>query len=131
MDMEHDFNLSNADVLFCSETRFQESDAKLLTGISGMHSFRNDAVIRGTQETTIWNCNIFQAPSRTTAPNYTGVEILVFPVKGGYDNSIKVMAVYKPPAVPLHCLLLALYCAVKKPSEDGQLIIMGDFNVGI
>ena len=33
MDVEHDFNLSNADVLFCSETRFQESDAKSLTEI--------------------------------------------------------------------------------------------------
>ena len=49
MDVEHDFNLSNADVLFCSETRFQKSDAKLLTEISGMYSFRNDAVKRGVQ----------------------------------------------------------------------------------
>ena len=49
MDVEHNFNLSIADVLFCSEIRFQESDAKLLTEISGMYSFRNDAVKRGTQ----------------------------------------------------------------------------------
>ena len=49
MDVEHDFNLSNADVLFCSETWLQESDAKLLTEISGMHSFRNDEVKGGIQ----------------------------------------------------------------------------------
>ena len=49
MDVGHDFNLSNADVLFCSETRFQENDEKLLTEISGMYSFRNDAVRRCNQ----------------------------------------------------------------------------------
>ena len=49
MDVEHDFNLSNADVLFCSETRFQESDAKYLTEILGMCSFRNDAEKKSVQ----------------------------------------------------------------------------------
>ena len=60
-----------------------------------------------------------------------GVEILVCPVKRGSDNSIKVMAVYKPPAVPLHCLLNSLYSAIRNHCEDGQLIIMGDSNFDI
>ena len=41
------------------------------------------------------------------------------------------MAVYKPPAVPLQCLLNSLYSAVRNHCGDGQLIIMGDFNVDI
>ena len=49
MDVEHDFNLSNADVLFCSETRFQETDAKYMTEILGMCSFRNDAEKKSVQ----------------------------------------------------------------------------------
>ena len=134
MDVEHDFNLSNADVLFCSETRFQESDAKLLTEISGMYSFRNDAVKSGTQRppygiAIYYKPHLIQQPP--TIANMNGVEILVCPVKRGSDNSIKVMAVYKPPAVPLHCLLNSLYSAIRNHCGDGQLIIMGDFNVDI
>ena len=134
MDVEHDFNLSNADVLFCSETRFQESDTKLLTEISGMHSFRNDAVKTGTQRppygiVVYYKAHLIQQPPTTA--NMNGVEILVCPVKRGSDDSIKVMAVYKPPAVPLHCLLNSLYSAIRNHCADGQLIIMGDFNVDI
>ena len=134
MDVEHDFNLSNADVLFCSETRFQESDAKLLTEMSGMHSFRNDAVKRGTQRPP-YGIAVYYKPhliqQLPTIANMNGVEILVCPIKRGCDNSIKVMAVYKPPAVPLQCLLNSLYSAVRNHCGDGQLIIMGDFNVDI
>ena len=134
MDVEHDFNLSNADVLFCSETRFQESDAKLLTEISGMYCFRNDAVKSGTQRppygiAVYYKPHLIQQPP--TIANMNGVEILVCPVKRGSDDSIKVMAVYKPPAVPLHCLLNSLYSAIRNHCGDGQLIIMGDFNVDI
>ena len=134
MDVEHDFNLSNADVLFCSETRFQESDAKSLTEISGMCSFRNDAVKRGTQRppygiAVYYKSHLIQQPP--TIANMNGVEILVCLVKRGSDNSIKVMAVYKPPAVPLHCLLNSLYSAIRNHCGDDQLIIMGDFNVDI
>ena len=134
MDVEHDFNLSNTDVLFCSETRFQESDAKLLTEISGMYSFRNDAVKRGTQRppygiAVYYKPHLIQQPP--TIANMNGVEILVCPVKRGSDNNIKVTAVYKPPAVPLHCLLTSLYSAIRNHCGDGQLIIMGDFNVDI
>ena len=122
MDVEHDFNLSNADVLFCSETRFQESDAKLLTEISGMYSFRKDAVKSGTQRppygiAVYYKPHLIQQPP--TIANMNGVEILVCPVKRGSDNSIKVMAVYKPPAVPLHCLLNSLYSAIMNHCEDG------------
>ena len=134
MDVEHDFNLSNADVLFCSETRFQESDAKLLTEISGMHSFRNDAVKRGIQRPP-YGMAVYYKPHLIQQPpsvaNMNGVEILVCPVNRGSDNSIKVMAVYKPPAVPLHCLLNSLYSAIRNHCGNGQLIIMGDFNVDI
>ena len=134
MDVEHDFNLSNADVLFCSETMFQESDAKSLTEISGMCSFRNDAVKRGTQRppygiAVYYKSHLMQQPP--TIANMIGVEILVCPVKRGSDNSIKVMAVYKPPTVPLHCLLNSLYSAIRNHCGDGQLIIMVDFNVDI
>ena len=134
MDVEHDFNLSNADMLFCSETRFQESDAKLLTEMSGMHSFWNDAVKRGTQRPP-YGIAVYYKPNLIrqlpTIANMNGVEILVCPIKRGCDNSIKVMAVYKPPAVPLQCLLNSLYSAVRNHCGDGQLIIMGDFNVDI
>ena len=134
MDVEHDFNLSNADVLFCSETGFQESDAKLLTEMSGMHSFRNDAVKRGTQRPP-YGIAVYYKPhliqQLPTIANMNGVEILVCPIKRGCDNNIKVMAVYKPPAAPLQCLLNSLYSAVRNHCGDGQLIIMGYFNVDI
>ena len=134
MDVENEFNLSNADVLFCSETRFQDSDAKLLTEISGMYSFRNDAVKRGIQRPP-YGMAVYYKPhllqQLPSIANMNGVEILVCPVKRGSDNSIKVMAVYKPPAIPLHCLLNSLYSAVRNHCGDGQLIIMGDFNVDI
>ena len=132
MDVEHDFNLSNADVLFCSETKFEEIDAKLLTEICGMYSFRNDAVERGTQRppyviAVYYNPHLMQQPP--TIANMNGVEILVCSVKRESDNTIKVMAVYKPPAIPLHCLLGSLYSAVRNHYADGELIIMWDFNV--
>ena len=102
--------------------------------ISGMYSFRNDAVKRGTQRppygiAIYYKPHLIQQPP--TIANMNGVEILVCPVKRGSDNSIKVMAVYKPPVVPLHCLLNSLYSAIRNHCGDGQLIIMGDFNVGI
>ena len=56
-----------------------------------------------------------------------GVEILVCPVKRVYDNSFKVMAVFKTPAVPFQFLLSLLYSAVRNHCEGGKLIIMGDF----
>ena len=42
------------------------------------------------------------------------------------------MAVYKPPAVPLLCLLNLLYSAVRKNcGEERQLIFLGNFNIDI
>ena len=62
--------------------------------------------------------------------NMSDAEILVCTMKRENDSSIKVMAVYKPPAVPLQCLLNSLYSAVKKNWDGGsQLIIMGYFNI--
>ena len=123
MDVEHDFNLSDADVLFCSEASFQKSDAKPLTYISGMYSFRNFAMKRGIQRPT-YGMAIYYKPHLIQQfpfiANMDGVELLVCPVKRGSDNSIKVMAVYKPPTVPLHCLLSSLYSAVRNHCEDGN-----------
>ena len=134
-DVEHDFNLSNADVLFCSETRFQESDAKYTTEIVGMHSFRNDAEKKSVQRPPYGMAVYYKSHLMQDSPvraNMNGVEILVCTIKSGPDNSIKVMAVYKPPAIPLRCLLNALYSAVRKNCEENnQLIIMGDFNIDI
>ena len=136
MDVEHDFNLSNADVLLCSETRFQESDARYITEILGMHSFRNDAEKMSIQR-PVYGIAVYyksedlmeQAP---VIANMSAVEILVCTIKRKSRSSIKVMAVYKPPAVPLQCLLNSLYSAVRKNCEgDVQLIIMGDFNIDI
>ena len=134
MDVEHDFNLSDADVLFCSEARFQKSYAKPLTDISGMYSFRNYAVKRGIQRPPYGMAIYYKSHLIQQFPfiaNMESVESLVCPVKRGSDNSIKVMAVNKPPAVPLHCLLSSLDSAVRNHFEDGQLITMGDFNVDI
>ena len=64
--------------------------------------------------------------------NMSAVEILVCTIKRKSCSSIKVMAVYKPPAVSLQCLLNSLYSAVRKNCErDSRLIIMGDFNIDI
>ena len=136
MDVEHDFNLSNADVLLCSETRFQESDARCITEILGMHSFRNDAEKISIQRPPYGIAVYFKSQDlMEQAPviaNMSAVEILVCTIKRKSRSSIKVMAVYKPPAVPLHCLLNALYSAVRKNCEgDIRLIIMGDFNIDI
>ena len=132
IDVEHDFNLLNAHVIFCSETRFQESDIKLLTEMSCMYSFRNDAVKMGIQRLPYGIAVYYkphliqQLPSIT---NINGVEILVCPVKRRSDNSIKVISVCKPPVVPLQCYLNSPYSAVRSHYEvDGQLFIMGDFN---
>ena len=95
---------------------------------------RNDAVKRGTQRPP-YGIAVYYKPHLVQQPpaiaNMNGVEILVCPVKRGSDNSITVMAVYKPPAIPLHCLLNSLYSAIRNHCGDGQLIIMGDFNVDI
>ena len=136
MDVEHDFNLSNADVLFCSETRFQESDAKYLTEILGMCSFRNDAEKKSVQRPPYGiAAYYYKSELMEQAPviaNMSAVEILVCTIKRKSCSSIKVMAVYKPPAVSLQCLLNSLYSAVRKNCErDSRLIIMGDFNIDI
>ena len=136
MNVEHDFNLSNADVLFCSETRFQESDARCITEILGMHSFRNDAEKMSIQRPPYGIAVYYKSQDlMEQAPviaNMGAVEILVCTIKRKSRSSIKVMAVYKPPAVPLQCLLNSLYSAVRKNYEgDVQLIIMGDFNIDI
>ena len=136
MDLEHDFNLSNADVLFCSETRFQESDAKHVTEILGMCSFRNDAEKKSIQRPpygmAVYYKSQYLMEQAPVIANMSAVEILVCTVKRESHSSIKVMAVYKPPAVPLQCLLNALYSAVRKNCEgDSQLIVMGDFNIDI
>ena len=134
MDVEHDFNLSNADVLFCSETRFQESDAKYMTEILGMSSFRNDAEKKSIQRPPYGIVVYYKSQLMEQAPvvaNMSAVEILVCTIKKKSCSSITVMAVYKP-AVPLQCLLNSLYSAVRKNCErDGRLIIMGDFNIDI
>ena len=79
-----------------------------------MHSFRNDAVKRGTQR-PLYGIAVYYKPhliqQLPTIANMNGVEKLVCPIKRGCDkrgcdNIIKVMAVYK-------------------------LIIMGYFNVDI
>ena len=135
MDVEHDFNLSNADVLFCSETRFQETDAKYMTEILGMCSFRNDAEKKSVQRPPYGIVVYYKPHLMQQAPviaNMNDVEILVCTLKKGSDRNIKVMGVYRPPATPLQCLLNALYSAVRKNWEqDSQLIIMGYFNIDI
>ena len=134
MDVEHDFNLSNADVLFCSETRFQESDAKYMTEILGMSSFRNDAEKKSIQRPPYGIVVYYKSQLMEQAPvvaNMSAVKILVCTIKKTC-SSITVMAVYKPPAVPLQCLLNSLYSALRKNCErNGRLIIMGDFNIYI
>ena len=135
IDVEHDFNLSNADVLFCSETRFQESDAKYMTEMLGMSSFRNDAEKKSNQRPPYGIAVYYKSQLMEQAPvvaNMSAVEILVCTIKRKSCSRITVMAVYKPPAVPLQCLLNSLYSAVRKNCErDCQLIIMGDFNIDI
>ena len=136
MDVEHDFNLSNADVLFCSETRFQESDAKYMTEILGMCSFRNDAEKKSIQRPpygiAVYYKSQYLMEQTPVIANVSAVEILMCTIKRKHDSSIKVMAVYKHPAVPVQCLLNSLYSAVRKNYEgDSQLIIMGDFNIDI
>ena len=135
MDVEHDFNLSNADVLFCSETRFQESDAKYITEILGMHSFRNDAEKKSIQRPpygiAVYYKSQYLMEQVPVIANMSAVEILACTVKRESHSSIKVMAVYKPPALPLQCLSNSLYYAVRKNCGESQLIIMGDFNIDI
>ena len=135
-DVEHDFNLSNADVLFCSETRFQESDAKYITEILGMRSFRNDAEKKSFQRPpygiAVYYKFHYLMEQVPVIANMIAVEILVCTIKRESHSSIKVMAVYKPPAVPLLCLLNSLYSAVRKNcGEERQLIILGDFDIDI
>ena len=135
MDVEHDFNLANADVLFCSETRFQESDTKYITEILGMRSFRNDAEKKSIQRPPYGIAVYYKSLLMEQVPviaNMSAVEILVCTIKRESHSSIKVMAVYKPPAIPLLCLLNSLYSAVRKNcGEERQLIILGDFNIDI
>ena len=110
MDVEHDFNLSDANILFYSETRFQESDAKYMTEILGMCSFRNDAEKKSIQRPP-YGIAVYYKPQYLmeqvpVIANMSAVEISVCTIKRKPENSIKVMAVYKPPAVPVQCLLI-------------------------
>ena len=95
IDVEHDFNLSNADVLFCSETRFQESDAKYMTEILGMSSFRNDAEKKSIHRHPCGIVVCYKSQLMEQAPvvaNMSAVKILVCTIKKTC-SSITVMAV--------------------------------------
>ena len=101
-----------------------------------MCSFRNDAEKKSIQRPpygmAVYYKSQYLMEQAPVIANMSAVEILVCIVKRESHNSIKVMAVYKPPAVPLQCPLNASYSAVRKSCEgDSQLIIMGDFNIDI
>ena len=100
-----------------------------------MCSFRNDAEKKSVQRPPYGIAVYYKSELMEQVPviaNMSAVEILVCEIKRKYCSSVKVMAVYKPPAVPLQCLLNSLYSPVMKNCErDSRLIIMGDFNIDI
>ena len=101
-----------------------------------MHSFRNDAEKKSIQGPpygiAVYYKSQYLMEQVPVIANMSAVEILVCSIKRESHSSIKVMAIYKPAAVPLQCLLNSLYSAVRNNcGGESQLIIMGDFNIDI
>ena len=117
---------ANPDILVISETWLHKDIEDQTVYIQGYNIYRSDRASRGGG-VAVYVKSTYAAVILNTVSIPKCFEFISLRIDFGYNNSIIVIGVYRPPSAPT--MALNKMAELFMPFTDSELIVLGDFNL--